>query len=596
MYASELQRDKVSRLVTWGHWFAFFNGIIATLIAIRYVKLLGWPETLLAQGYAVITLVGHFAFVSFLGYLLLLFPITLLLPYSKILRGLAAVLATIAHTVLVYDILVFDHYRLHLNPFVFDLSFADLPQLISNAWLLILPAAMLALQLTLANGLWRRIERLSRKNLGGKVTTVMVALFLGSHLLHIWADANIYQPILKQDKMLPLHYPATARNFMAKQGIVDEDTYIERVQTAKPTDQLNYPVEPMQCSVEETPSIVMVTVEALRQNMINQQTMPKLMAWSQQAQVFTQHFSGSNEADQGIRSMLYGMLPSYESYLEADRKAPILTQELKKAGYNLQVLGFTQTQQGLKNAIALEQVNKLPEYHYETAAERDINTTQQALMALSMNSGPSFTLINYHAPSVYSTPVGFVGLPTVKPSEGYNEAQGVLFNQYRSSLNFLDTLLAKLLEQLPKDTVVIITGTHGQEFTSLNDHLTRNFSNATTQVPLMIRWPNGTQGKVNYQTSHYAIAPTLLTQVLGCTNSPEQYSFGDTLSAPSHSDYLVMANRRYFAIRTDNSITVIGRGGDYRVYDHHDNRIRKAKLNAPAMLSLMKENRRMFIK
>ena len=30
-------RDNVSRLITWGHWFSFFNIILAMLIATRYL-------------------------------------------------------------------------------------------------------------------------------------------------------------------------------------------------------------------------------------------------------------------------------------------------------------------------------------------------------------------------------------------------------------------------------------------------------------------------------------------------------------------------------------------------------------------------------
>ena len=43
--------DRVSRLVGWGHWFAFFNIIAAMLIGTRYITQSAWPETLLGQFY-----------------------------------------------------------------------------------------------------------------------------------------------------------------------------------------------------------------------------------------------------------------------------------------------------------------------------------------------------------------------------------------------------------------------------------------------------------------------------------------------------------------------------------------------------------------
>ncbi|USD39156.1 MULTISPECIES: DUF3413 domain-containing protein [Ferrimonas] len=596
MHASDLQRDKVSRLVTWGHWFAFFNGLLASAIAVRYVKLIGWPDTLLAQFYSVITLLGHFSFVSFVVFLLCLFPLTLILPYSKILRGYAALLATLAHTVLVYDILVFDHYRLHLNPFVFDISFSDLPQLISTPWLLILPAAMLAIQLLVANGLWKRIERLNRRNWGGKIATVMLSAFLGGHLIHIWADANVYQPITKMDEMLPLHYPATARSFMASRGIVDEETLAERTSTARPTSQLNYPVKPMQCQASDSPDVVIIAIDALRQDLVNEQTMPYLSQWSQGSHVFSHHYSGSNDADQGLRSLFYGLLPAYEDSLQADQHQPILTSVLAQQGYRLNVVGTTVSASEPKMAVMFKGMTLHPEAAFDSAADRDINSTQQALQLMQNGHSPSFTLIQYHSPSVYSTPVGFVGLPTVKPQMAINEAQAVLFNQYRSSIHFLDGQLKQLLSQLDSDTVVIITGTDGQEFTSLDNRLSRNFSDATLRVPMIIRWPGESGRTINYRSSHYGVAPTLLTLLGGCTNNTREYSSGDTLYSPSDTDFLVVGNKRYFAIKTDSTTTVIDNRGDYRVYNRQNRRVRDAKLDAPTLLKVMKENRRLFAK
>ncbi|TKB48450.1 DUF3413 domain-containing protein [Ferrimonas sediminicola] len=594
MHATDLQRDKVSRLVTWGHWFAFINGLLAAIIAVRYVKLLGWPDTLLSQLYTAVTLLGHFSFVSFLIYLLLLFPISLILPYSKILRGYAAIMATLGHMLLVYDTLVFDHYRLHLNPFVFDISFADLPKLISNPWLLVAPAAMLALQLLLANGLWKRIERLSRRQWGGKIASVMIGLFLGSHLLHIWADANVYQPIVQQDEMLPLHYPATARSFMASRGIVDEETLLERETSALPTKQLTYPTRAMQCIDTPSQPLLMVTIDALRRDMVTPETMPFLSQWSKTTHHFMAHYSGSNEAGQGLRSLLYGLLPAYEGSLLADQKAPVLTQQLTAKGYALTALGVAGSQLEPATQLVFRDFELIQERPFESAAQRDTQTTDQALHLLSSPRDKLALLVQYHAPSVYSTPVGFVGLPTVKPQMALNEAQAVLFNQYRSSLTFLDGQLERLLDAVSPDTLVVITGNNGQEFTSLDNRLSRNFSDATTGVPLMIRWPGDAGKRIGYPTSHYAVAPTLLTNLLGCTNSPAEYSVGDTLYAPSTLEFLVTGNRRYVAIMSKGTTTVIDNHGDYRVYDRDNRRIRNAKLDAPTLLQVMAENRRLF--
>ncbi len=46
-------------------------------------------------------------------------------------------------------------------------------------------------------------------------------LFISSHLIYIWADANFYRPITMQRANLPLSYPMTARRFLEKHGLLD---------------------------------------------------------------------------------------------------------------------------------------------------------------------------------------------------------------------------------------------------------------------------------------------------------------------------------------------------------------------------------------
>ena len=66
-------REETSRKISWGHWFAFFNIIIAILIGSRYAFLIDWPDTLLGKIYFFISLLGHFSFCVFALYLLVIF-------------------------------------------------------------------------------------------------------------------------------------------------------------------------------------------------------------------------------------------------------------------------------------------------------------------------------------------------------------------------------------------------------------------------------------------------------------------------------------------------------------------------------------------
>ncbi len=135
----QLGKDRVSRLINWGHWFAFFNGFLAMIVGSRYLESVGYPETWIGWGYLGVSTIGHFSFLAFIVYLVLLFPVTLLLPYSRILRGYAAVVATLGLCIMLYDTIVYDDYGVHLSPFAVDLAWADLNSLLHGTSYIVTP-------------------------------------------------------------------------------------------------------------------------------------------------------------------------------------------------------------------------------------------------------------------------------------------------------------------------------------------------------------------------------------------------------------------------------------------------------------------------
>ncbi|GAA4873681.1 DUF3413 domain-containing protein [Ferrimonas pelagia] len=593
MQTNEHNKDRVSPLVLWGHWYTFINILLAMVIATRYLKVEGWPETLLGQLYMLTNWVGHFAFLGFVVYLIALFPVTLLLPYSRILRGYAAVVATLALSTLAFDAQVFSHYRLHLSPFVLDVASSDLTALLSSPLLLLAPIAIMALQLLLANGLWKRLQRVRRRKQGTRVTAVLVSCFVFSHLVHVWADATVYRPITTQDDIFPLHYPFTAKSFMARQGLVDDLSLAERERTAKPTHQLNYPIQPLQCHAEQTPDVLMVVVEAWRADLIDINTMPKLLTFAQQSHWFTEHRSGSNDYGYGIYSLLYGMLPAYETSLFADKKAPLLTEQLRQAGYQLTIFGSDDLAERRSMATLLADFHQQPGSVIDDPAAQDQATTDQLLRHFEASDQPQFRLITYNAPSSYSTPIGFVGIPTVRPQTELNNAQRVLFNQYRQSLSFLDDELGRLLASVDDNTLVIVTGSNGNVFsTNSNTDIRSNFSASAVHVPMLIRWPDQKPRQYGYATNHYGLVPALMTQLLNCDNPIRQYSLGESLYQPPTTPYMVMGNDRNFAIHSNKGTTVINSHGEYRVFDQNYQRQRDASLDVPTLIGVMEEGRR----
>jgi membrane-anchored protein YejM (alkaline phosphatase superfamily) len=88
-------------------------------------------------------------------------------------------------------------------------------------------------------------------------------------------------------------------------------------------------------------------------------------------------------------------------------------------------------------------------------------------------------------------------------------------NRYLNSVRYVDQLAGKALDDvrargLLEDTVLLVTGDHGQEFN--DQHLNywghnSNFSRFQTQVPLLVRWPGEAPSVHDYPTSHFDVVP-----------------------------------------------------------------------------------------
>ena len=69
--------------------------------------------------------------------------------------------------------------------------------------------------------------------------------------------------------------------------------------------------------------------------------------------------------------------------------------------------------------------------------------------------------------------------------------------------------------------MVIVTSDHGMEFDEdglgFKGHGTA-YSDYQMHTPLVLRWPGRPPGRVARRTSHNDVAPTLLTELFGCTN------------------------------------------------------------------------------
>lgn len=251
--------DKAQRLSSWGHWFTFFNIIFALLLSSRFMLTDEAPSTTIGYAYLLSNWVGHTAFLTFVGFVLTIFPISIVFPYPRHIRGMAAIIATIGMALLTIDAYSYSRLGYHISGSSLEQVFTLLTNtwndhpIRSSAWVFGIFSAILALELVLSNYTWKHIEQLKNTELGGKFAAVLLTAFVTSHCIHIWADASLNYDVTKQNNMFPFSYPATAKTLLAKNGLLDRESHQqEQADNFALKKELDYysPVQQVQCKVD----------------------------------------------------------------------------------------------------------------------------------------------------------------------------------------------------------------------------------------------------------------------------------------------------------------------------------------------------------
>ncbi|VTP64960.1 Inner membrane protein yejM [Serratia rubidaea] len=307
-------REKVSQMISWGHWFALFNILLSLGLGSRYLFVTDWPASLLGRVYAIVSVLGHFSFIVFAIYLLIVFPLTFVVMSQRLLRFISAALATAGLTLLLVDSEVFTRFHLHLNPVVWELVVNPDQSELARDWQLmfICVPVIFLIEMLFGTWSWQKLRSLNRRSFGKPLAALFIVSFFASHLIYIWADANFYRPITMQRANLPLSYPMTARKFLEKHGLLDPQEYERRlVQQGNPeAAAVEYPLNDL--SYRDNGSgynLLMIVVNGIR-NQDVAQDMPALTRFAQENVRFTDHYSSGNHADTGLMGLFYGISPN----------------------------------------------------------------------------------------------------------------------------------------------------------------------------------------------------------------------------------------------------------------------------------------------
>ena len=574
-------REKVSQMVSWGHWFALFNILLSLVIGSRYLFIADWPTTLAGRIYSYVSIIGHFSFLVFATYLLLLFPLTFIVGSQRLMRFLSVILATAGMTLLLIDSEVFTRFHLHLNPIVWQLVINPDENEMARDWQLMFISVpvILLLELVFATWSWQKLRSLTRRRRFARpLAAFLFIAFIASHVVYIWADANFYRPITMQRANLPLSYPMTARRFLEKHGLLDAQEYQRRLIEQGNPDAVSvqYPLSELRYRDMGTgQNVLLITVDGLNYSRFEKQ-MPALAGFAEQNISFTRHMSSGNTTDNGIFGLFYGISPSYMDGILSTRTPAALITALNQQGYQLGLFssdGFTSPlyRQALLSDFSMPSVRTQSD---EQTATQWINW----LGRYAQEDNRWFSWVSFNGTNIDdSNQQAF--------ARKYSRAAGNVDDQINRVLNALRDS-GKL-----DNTVVIITAGRGIPLNEEEE--TFDWSHGHLQVPLVIHWPGTPAQRINALTDHTDLMTTLMQRLLHVSTPASEYSQGQDLFNPQRRHYWVTAaDNDTLAINTPKKTLVLNNNGKYRTYNLRGERVKDEKPQLSLLLQVLTDEKR----
>ncbi|MEQ4675486.1 LPS biosynthesis-modulating metalloenzyme YejM [Providencia vermicola] len=567
MVTHQRYRDKVSNMIGWGHWFALFNILLSLVLSSSYLFIFDWPDTLAGRIYAFVSWLGHFSFVVFAAYLLIIFPLTFIVMSQRLLRLIFVALATAGITLLIFDIRVFSQFGLHLTPQVWDLVINPVKGEMAREWQLMfisIPIIFLV-EMLFATWSWQKLRSLNRQTFGKPLAGIFIVTFIMSHLMYAWADANFYRPITMQRYNYPLSQPMTARKLLDRYGLLDLTEHQNRVfQHGSPTAlKLNYPLKPLSYYDQGTGyNLLLLVVDDLG-NEAQQTTMSSLNSFREMSTQFTNHYTAGLRDDTALFGLFYGISSTYLDNILNGRHPSVLVEALQHQGYQF---GLFSTD-GFNSPLFRQAI--LSDYSLPAkTADNDSLTINQWISWLDnlKHDAPWFSFLNIK---------GIPGTPKTNTQ--------------------IDQVIATLKrDNRLENTIVIITANYNKQGKQEEDWLSdKNFNRDQMHVPLFIYWPNTPAQQIGKLTSHQDIMTTLMQRLLHVNNQTDDYSQGEDLFSNQRIyPWVITGDDNDVVITTDNATLYMDHNGQFNIYDKQGVIEKEAKPNLAELLKIFTELKR----
>lgn len=591
------------KMNTWLVHFFLINLLIVYLLSFHLVrdafplKLYEWSygalhqasklNVLFAISYIFITYLGYFSFLV-LGALAGPFLMTFFRSTRFMIIITSILCVSMLMVFILIDSYVFSLYRFHLNQTVFEMLFSEYRHEIfyfsKTEWIVFYLGVfcIFIVQSALAALLWLTdFINWSKWFL----PTVFVSMtFL---IISFFSATLVNRDLLQISAVFPFYNTLDRLFFkMTKEEMsyFTQNHYYTSL-SQESVQRLHYPINPVNCSTSARPlNIFVIVIDTWRFDALNEKITPHLAKLTVNNLQFHHHISGGNATKPGIFSLFYGLPVTYWSIMHEQKQSPELIHQLIKKHYQLGI--FASANLAAPN-FAETIFNAIPHINISTPGnasyQRDQEVTRRFVSFIKNRDQkrPIFSFIFFDAAHAYCEYRDTQGpfQPEVASCNHFlspdDYQMQAVFNRYLNAVNFVDQQVELTLNSIKKanlwnDSIVIVTGDHGEEFN--DNHLTywghaSNFTKYQTQVPLIVHWPGRHHHDYQHTTTHYDIVPTLLRQALDCKTPYVDYANGGSLFDSNDRYPIIVGSNDGVGYLTLSTITTLPVLGELSVQD-----------------------------
>jgi len=539
----------------------------------------------------------HAGLIMLLPLLIFFVPLT----FMKVRYGFSFFILSLLYTLIILIFVinryVFQIYHFHINGFIVDMLFSEgAGEIFVFSFALYIKAIIILLcVILLVFALFKLSSFLNTKiNKQKRLFSVIFSLFFVALFIsqgfHIYASAKIKTSVLESTSFIPYYFPLSMNSVLDKLGIIDKKN-ITNIRFRDGASNLNYPIKKIESNKIEKPlNIIIIAIDSWNFRTLSQECMPNTHKFKDKSAFFSHHLSSSNGTRGGLFGLFTGLSSYYWNSFEYSSLRPVFFEELKKNNYTIQLYPSATLKYPPFDRVLFKDLKGVnTSTHGNTPYERDCNITSNFIKDLpnyAEQKQPFFAFLFYDLPHAIS-------LPKEKnsrflPAWAYADYSKLnnninplpFYNLYRNCVYQTDSLIGMVMENMEKynlldNTLIIITGDHGQEFNENHKNYwghSGNYSKYQIQVPLIVYYPNIENKTYTHITTHYDVVPTVMNIFLGVKNKPNEYSMGTFLYDTNRKDWHIVGNDINYAFITADGYIIEKSGAGYiKVYDQNLN-------------------------